>query len=182
MDINISPFNGLDYRLDLAYVAFNLLPQYYKYLTNFRLLQSTANQNQLFWNNVFLNDRFNLMQETYVNNQTSTFEAYLNEKFDFVDRRIEIINASSQIDPAFLYKIDEVEDTDSNIYLYRIDEEMGDEFNTYLYGRSESILDFDFKILVPNELISLGLDIEQLKAIVDKYKLFGTTYVIEYFT
>lgn len=180
MDINNSPINGLDYRLDHSFVAFNLLPQYYKYLTNFRLLQSTANQNQLFWNNVFLNNRLELQQQTYITGQTATLEGYLNEKFDFIDRRIEIINANVLLNQVNLYRKGEKGDVNDQTFLFNKTGET-DPVPTFLFNKNEVILEFDFKILVPNELISLGLDINQLKVVVDKYKTVGTIYTIEYF-
>ncbi len=182
MDINLSPFTGLDYRLDNSFIAFNLLPQYYRHLVNYRMVQTVANGSQLFWDNKFLPERFDFSQQLNITGQTIVLEAYLNEIFDFTERRIEIINAQTLLNPIFIYKNGE-EGNVGNLgnFIYNKDELTDfDVQNSYLYKKKEVVLDYDFEVKVPNELITLGLDINNLKSIVDKYKTVGTIYNVVY--
>lgn len=182
MDIELSPFTGLNYNIDFSFIAFNLLPNYYRHLTNYRICQTVANTNQLFHDNKFLTDRFLLSQKTYVTGQTIVLEAFLNELFDITLRRIEIINTQSLLNQVFLYNKGEAGNIGNmGTFLYNKDElSDSDVRNTYLYNKHEVILDVDFTINVPIDLINAGLDINNLKYVVDYYKTVGTIYSIVY--
>lgn len=106
--------------------------------------------------------------EVSFNGQVIYLEHILNDTFDNVNRGIYITDADQE-DQVFLFNQAE---QNEKTYLYNISES-GPE--TYLYNQSESLSWPNFIVNVPS---GVTYDENQMKALINKYKLAGKKYKI----
>ncbi len=164
------PFNPLIMLNDVLPIIrrkskiFNYLSVPFKYLWNFYLQ--------------FLEYRYQALFITAPTGQTIVLERLLNLLFDPTGR-ILIVNLASNFQTLYVYRDGEQLPTGEQNFIYRSDETIPmDGVQQYLFRKNEVELNFDFKILIPFDLIVL-LNLAQVAAIVDMYKFAGTTYTIE---
>jgi hypothetical protein len=161
------------YRYDLSKLVRRLTPPRWRNAFNlhwYETLLSPINYSQ---------DRFNdykdqaLIELSY-NGQTIVLESMLNNKFDSLQRRI--IIKHEEDNSVFWYLEDEGQAPN---YLY-VEGETGTT-STYLYNEGENSTGLpegiDFRVIAP---LSLSSKEPQIRAEINKYKLAGKVYDIEF--
>lgn len=174
-----SPFTGLSYLVNHNFIAYVNLPSYYRYIENFKILQSVSEANQIFWNNVFLNNRDDLNIEAQVFGSRMCLEAFLNSLFDITNKGIEIVNSQQVLNQIILYNKQEAQSTSfEDTYLFNKSEIIDDSLKTYLYNQPELGNNWDFAVYVPISVINNGFTISQIRAVVDTYSELGNIYEV----
>lgn len=105
--------------------------------------------------------------------QVIMLEDLLNNEFDNINRQIYIADANMLAYP-FLYMWEE---NQPPTYSY-MDTEVPPNVPLNLYLNEEYDQGYDFIVWVPTGLL---FDIEKMKALINKYKLAGKRYIIQYF-
>lgn len=102
--------------------------------------------------------------------QVVHIEAVLNDRFDFVDRGIQIVDPET-FNPLYIYRESE---TKPPVYIYTDAELLQ---APYIYTDNEiNAITVDFVVRVP---VAVVFDTDELKALVDRYRLPGKVYTIE---
>lgn len=123
--------------------------------------------------NDFQTFKSSTLTELSYNSQKLLFEKALNDNFDATEKRIYIDNSADDLEDSFCYAISEGEE---DAYCYKLTEEPFS--GRYTYRIFEYVNPLDFTVFVPLALTSLT---ENIKALVNFYKLAGKRYIIEYF-
>ncbi|HNX90009.1 MAG TPA: hypothetical protein PKH58_13110 [Paludibacteraceae bacterium] len=127
----------------------------------------------------FLLDAFRIQKqyELSITSQVIWLEKMLNTIFDPLNELIYIqdVGAVNQV-----YMSNKAESPHPR-YLYNKAEAA---YPTYIYNKSEDIYQFNFTVMVPlaiynNLLLNNNSGLNQMKANLNKYKMFGTIYIIQ---
>lgn len=170
-----SHLTGVSYDIFIDKLLSNLLPTIYRTESVFNYIRCIFNTLNLFWYNQFITTRIDLIQETRVNGTKIVLEKWLREYFD--NNLINIVNSTSEVDLTYIYQEDEAGSIQDNSYIYlRGESPLSDQ--VYIFKKSEAIVEFDFIVEIPSDVISSGNSITEIKAIVDKFKYMGTSYEI----
>jgi len=110
------------------------------------------------------------LRELSYNSQTMMFEKLLNDKFPNPANRIYIQNVNSVTVRNYIYNLSENE---RPLYISNLSENPKE---PYIQSLIELNSDYDFIVFVP---ASLTFDLNQMNAIIRKYKLAGKRYVIK---
>lgn len=116
--------------------------------------------------------RVEKLNELSYNGQTIQLERYLNDIFDSVQRRIQVKHYADS--PDFDYLLSE--NGSALDYDYLISESTNTGF-LYFIGENSAPLGVDFIVLFPSSISTLS---EAIKARVDKYRVAGKQYQINY--
>jgi len=108
-----------------------------------------------------------------ITGQTISLEAFLNDEFDVDLRRIKILTANSNYNGIWIALEEEV---DMFITLSRSDE--SEDVFIYFCEQSEQGTSIDFIVQVPAEIATTDV-INQIKSIVNRYKLAGKSYQVD---
>lgn len=119
--------------------------------------------------NSFISYLLSKLYELSRTSQVVYIEAVLNDRWDNDFRRIEVVDYASQ-EAQSIYRKPEDK---TPLYIYRKPEAI----TRYVYRNVEvNAISYDFVIKIP---VSIVYDTEELKALVNKYKLFGKAYIIQ---
>lgn len=119
--------------------------------------------------NLFISFLLSKLYELSKTSQVVYIEAVLNDRWDSNFRRIEVVDYAS-LEPHSIYRKPE---SKAPLYVYRKPEAI----TRYVYRNTEiNAIAYDFVIQIP---VSIVYDIEELKALVNKYKLYGKAYIIQ---
>lgn len=122
--------------------------------------------------NGFYNMLLDRLYELAKTSQVVHIKAVLNDRWDAGLRRIDIIDGSG-IEPLIIHRELEAKPAP---YVYKEDE--GQPLH-YIYRDEElNTLTVDFIVRIPEFIV---FDLEELKALVDKYRLPGKVYLVETF-
>jgi len=131
----------------------------------------------VFLYNDFINFRVDILRQLSYTSQTVVFEKLLNDNADNTSRRIYIENVILIVEAAFYYQLQETTPIIDDEFSYMLSE--GDQASDYFIETlSETLAQVDFIVHVPTDLT----DKENfLINLIDRYKLAGKRYKIEYF-
>lgn len=118
---------------------------------------------------LFLKFKSEILYELDHNGQVCRLRKVLNDKFDNVDRRIYIEDAPVKL-PLYIHRRIE----DKPVYIRRRSEATP----VYIYRRSEITFGGTFIVFVP---ATLDFDIDEMKLLINKYRLAGKAYTIKTF-
>lgn len=122
--------------------------------------------------NKFYNFLLDKLYELGKTSQVVHIEAVLNDRWDAGLRRIYIIDGSG-IEPLVIYREAEAKQAP---YIYL---EAEGEPAPYIYRNEElNVVTIDFIIMIP---VFIVFDMDELKALVDKYRLPGKVYIVQTF-
>lgn len=138
--------------------------------TKFAILVKAALYPLVYVYNSFLNYRDAKIYQLTITPQVCYLERMLNDRYDYTSRRIYITDAEWHL-PWFIYK----EAENKPQWLYKTSENKP----VWLYKEGEAgIAKDDFVVHVP---ASIAFDQNEMRSLVDGYKLFGTKYTIQLF-
>jgi hypothetical protein len=120
--------------------------------------------------NLFLSFRKSKIYQLTITPQVCYLERLLNDRYDFTERRIYIDDAVWHL-PWFVYE----EAENKPQWLYKASENKP----TWLYMDGEAGVALnDFVVFAPADL---SFDPNEMRSLIDGYKLFGTKYTIQLF-
>jgi hypothetical protein len=122
-------------------------------------------------NDQLLTEVDNALYLSRITGQTISLQGYLNDQFDNNLRRIQIIHLEQSDNYDYFDAEGQTPDYD-----YYDSESQPDEY-MYFDGEQTSAFSEDFKVIVPLSLQPID---SQLRGSINKYKVAGVTYEIEY--
>jgi hypothetical protein len=118
--------------------------------------------------NIFLKYRKAKIYQLTITPQVCYLQMLLNDKYDSTERRIEIVDAEWHL-PLFVY----TEAESKPVYIRKQSE--ADPTYVYVDGEAGAVQN-DFVVKVP---AAVSFSEAEMRAAIDSYKLFGTTYTIQ---
>ena len=174
-DISLS--TNISFNINFEWLNWNLLPNYYRKIKNFTLINCLLEPLKSFWNFNFLKYREETLKELRVTGQKIVLESYLRRKYN--NCSIQIINNFSTVSLQYIYTSSETaENNNFNTYLYQKGETPTSN-QLYIYNKSETSPQSDFEVIIPQDLINQGVTVAEIGAIVDRYKALGVKYIIK---
>lgn len=114
--------------------------------------------------------RASLLYKISITPQVCYLEKMLNDRYDSLLKRITIIDGV-QYDQAYLFTRPEAKP----IFIYRKSELKPPKF-FYLRGETSNLESFDFVVNVP---VAVSFDVNEMKSLLNAYKLAGRYYTIQ---
>jgi|GEM_PF-6529439 len=163
----------MNYNFNMAHVAKLIYPPLKRQVKRMALLAAMLFPLQVLRDYIFNVYRFDVERRARISPQKIVFEQALNYFFNIsAEPRIQLITANTLFEPVWFYNQEEGYDS-----IWFFNEGEGQDPVWFFTGEEQGG-NFDFIVRTPLSLQSKEV---QLKALLDRYKVFGTTYQIQYY-